>query len=309
MSSMRILVVGAGATGGYFGGRLAQAGRDVTFLVRKQRAAQLRDRGLRLRSPHGDATITPQIVESGTLAQPYDVILLGLKAYALEGALDDMAPGVGPNTMIVPMLNGMRHIDLMVKRFGEGPVLGGVCIIAATLNAEGDVVQLLDLQNLMYGERSGEMTARIKALDETMQGAGFPASASPTIMQDMWEKWVTLASLGALCSLMRGNVGQIVEHGGSAVSLAIFDEAAAVASACGYAPREAYATDIRARITAAGSAFTSSMYRDLTNGLPVEADQIIGDMISRGKAHGVHTPLLQAAYTQLAIYQASRASA
>lgn len=308
MSSTRILVAGAGATGGYFGARLAQAGRDVTFLVRPARAQQLRERGLRLRSPHGDVTITPQLVESGTLREPYDVVLVGLKAYALGRALDDLAPAIGPKTMIVPMLNGMRHIDLMVERFGEAPVLGGVCIIAATLDADGDVVQLMEMQSLAYGERAGGISERVRALDALMQGAGFTATASPTIVQDMWEKWVTLSALGAATCLMRGNVGQIVAHGGAAISSSILDEAAAVAAAHGYPPREPFLTDIRGRLTAAGSSFASSMYRDLTNGLPVETDQILGDLVTRGERHGVATPLIHAAHVQLSIYQSTRAA-
>lgn len=303
MGDLRILVVGAGATGGAFGGRLAAAGRDVTFLVRDKRAHQLRERGLRILAPHGDVSITPQLIETASLREPYDVILLGLKAYALEAAIEDFAPAVGADTMIVPTLNGMRHIDRLVERFGANPVLGGVCIIASTLNEYGDVVQLNDFQSLSYGERSGGISERVRRLDATMQNAAFDASASPHIMQDMWNKWIFLASLGAATCLLRGNVGAIVSAGGTPVTLEIFDEATAVARTAGFPPSDTNLAQTRARLTEAGSSLTSSMYRDLQNGSPVEADHIIGDMIARGNAHGIASPLLQAAYVQLSIYQ------
>src|ERR1700742_4047779 len=113
---VRILVVGAGSTGGYFGGRLAQAGRDVTFLVRPARAASLRDEGLRIISPHGDFTVTPKLVTADALGGAYDLVLLSVKAYALAAAMDDMAPAVGPETMILPGVNGMLHIDELIER-------------------------------------------------------------------------------------------------------------------------------------------------------------------------------------------------
>jgi 2-dehydropantoate 2-reductase len=193
---MRILVVGAGATGGYFGGRLAQAGRDVTFLVRPKRAEQLRRDGLQILSPHGDVTLAPQLVTADRIASAYDTVLLTVKAFALDAALVDLAPAVGPATMVVPVLNGMGHLDKLIARFGETPVLGGVCLVATTLDPQGRIKQLAEFQQLVYGERSGEMSARVTALDGAMQGAGFTARASAVILQEMWEKWILLATLG-----------------------------------------------------------------------------------------------------------------
>ncbi|HLB98131.1 MAG TPA: 2-dehydropantoate 2-reductase N-terminal domain-containing protein, partial [Acetobacteraceae bacterium] len=195
---MRILVVGAGATGGYFGGRLAQAGRDVTFLVRPKRAAQLQADGLQILSPHGDVTLTPKLVTADAIAAPYDAVLLTVKAFALEAALRDLVPAVGADSMIIPVLNGMRHVDALTKRFGEGPVLGGVCLVASTIDPQGRIRQLADFQQFVYGERSGEMSARVTALDAAMQGGGFVARASGAILQEMWEKWILLATLGAI---------------------------------------------------------------------------------------------------------------
>ncbi len=214
--AMRILVVGTGAVGGYFGGRLAQAGCDMTFLVRPARAKQLSRDGLRIISPHGDAVLSPNLVSADKVDTPYDVVFLSVKAYALEAAMSDFAAAVGPATMIFPVLNGMRHIDLLVKRFGEDAVIGGVCLVAAEIDDQGRIVQLADFQQLIYGERNGETTPRLKTLDATLQRAGFDARLSPNIMQAMWEKWVQLASLGAITCLMRGTIGEIVAAPGGA---------------------------------------------------------------------------------------------
>jgi 2-dehydropantoate 2-reductase len=301
---MRILIVGAGAVGGYFGGRLAEAGRDVTFLVRPSRAKQLGKDGLRIISPHGDAVLTPKLISVEEIDTPYDLVFLSVKAYALEAAMNDFAAAVGPETTIFPVLNGMRHIDLLTKRFGEHAVIGGVCQVASEIDDAGRIVQLADFQQLIYGERNGETTPRLQTLDATLQGRGFDARLSTNIMQEMWEKWVQLASLGAITCLMRGAIGEIVAvPGGADLSLKVLDESAAVATACGHKPSEALLSRHAAAMTASGSQLTSSMYRDLRKGAPVEADHILGDFIERGAAHRVATPLLKAGFVNLRIYQ------
>jgi 2-dehydropantoate 2-reductase len=301
---MRILIVGAGAVGGYFGGRLAQAGRNVTFLVRPSRAKQLSRDGLRIISPHGDAVLTPKLISADKIDKNYDLVFLGVKAYALEAAMNDFAAAVGPETMIFPVLNGIRHIDLLTKRFGEHAVIGGVCLVAAEIDDKGRIVQLADFQQLVYGERNGETTPRLKTLDAMLQGAGFAARLSTDIMQVMWEKWVQLAALGAITCLMRGTIGEIVAApGGAELSIDVLNESAAVATACGHKPSEDFFSRNTAAMTAAGSSSTSSMYRDLRKGAPVEADHILGDFIERGSARGVSTPLLKAAFVNLRVYQ------
>jgi 2-dehydropantoate 2-reductase len=300
---MRILVVGAGATGGLFGGLLAHAGRDVTFLVRAARAAQLRERGLQIRSPRGDLNVAPQIAQSETIAEPYDVILLGLKAYALDAAIGDFAPAVGPNTLILPMLNGMRHIDLLVERFGEDRVLGGVCIVASTLDDDGRIIQLNEAQQLIYGERSGKNGPRVHEMDATLQGAGFTATLSDHILRDMWEKWVFLASLAGSTCLLGGSIGSIVAAGGTSVISALYDECASVAHDAGQTPSDAFVARMRPVLTTPGSPLTASMYRDMQAGSRVEADQILGDLLARARGYSLQTPLLEAAYTTLNVYQ------
>ena len=301
---MRILVVGAGSTGGYFGGRLAQAGRDVTFLVRPTRAAALREKGLRIVSPYGDATLAPRLVTANAIAGPFDAVLLTVKAFSLDAALDDLAPAVGPETMILPVLNGMRHVDRITQRFGAPALAGCVAKIATIVDAEGRIVQLTRLQDLAYGEMDGARSARIERLDADMQGAGFPARLSADIAADMWEKWDQLAALGAITCLMRGNVGEVnAAPGGTAFILGLLDEVVAVVTAEGHPPRPAFLAEVRKSMTDPASTGTSSMYRDLEQGRPIEAEQIVGDMLARGARHNLAMPLLTAAYANLCVYQ------
>jgi 2-dehydropantoate 2-reductase len=301
---MRLLVVGAGSTGGYFGGRLAQAGRDVTFLVRPRRAAQLRESGLQIVSPHGNVTVRPKLVTAGEIEAPYDAVLLGVKAYSLDAAIDDFAAAVGPETTIIPTLNGMRHIDILEERFGKEPVAGGVCKVAATIDPDGRIVQLAQFQELAYGERDGSVSQRMERLHAFMQGAGFDARLSHSIEYEMWEKWTMLATLGGITCLMRGNIGEVVAApGGASFILSFFDEVVSVASAVGEAPKPAFLEGARKTLTTPGSTQSPSMFRDLQQGSPIEADQIIGDLLARGTNAGIPTPLLAAAYAHLSVYQ------
>jgi 2-dehydropantoate 2-reductase len=304
---MRILVVGAGAIGGYFGGRLLEAGADVTFLVRARRAAQLAHTGLIIRSPRGDLDLpAPPTIQSETLRQPYDLILLSCKAYDLDGAIESFAPAVGPSTMILPLLNGMRQLDSLDRRFGEGRTLGGLCLISASLDPEGRILHLNELHGLTFGERAGSRSPRVEAVATAFASARFDSQLSETILQEMWEKWVFIATAAGLTCLMRGAIGDIVAAGASDLAISLFQECAAIAERQGHLPSPSTAQLIRATITAPGSAMTASMLRDIENDAPVEADHIIGDLISRGEAtSGVS--LLKVAYAHLKAYEARRA--
>jgi 2-dehydropantoate 2-reductase len=301
---MRLLVVGAGATGGYFGGRLALAGRDVTFLVRSNRAAKLQETGLRIHSPHGDFSLSPKLVTAGHIDGPFDIVLLTVKAYTLAAAIDDMAPAIGPQTMILPVLNGMKHIDVLKAHFGRQTVLGGVCKIASTVDEAGLIRQLAPFHEIDYGELDGSASVRIKELDAFMQGAGFDARLSMNIEREMWEKWILLSSLGGITCLMRGNIGEIeAAPGGVDFAFQFLDEVTSVVRTVGIEPHEKWMTMIKDFLTTKGSSQTSSMYRDLHAGSRIEADQIIGDLLARAKGANLSTPLLAAAYANLSIYQ------
>jgi len=305
---MRILVVGAGAIGGYFGGRLLQSGADVTFLVRPRRAEELKRDGLVIKSPHGDITLpNPPTVQAAALKEPFDIVLLSCKAFDLDDAIDSFAPAVGPHTAIIPMLNGMRHLDVLDAKFGRTHVLGGQCSIAATLNADRHVVQLAPMQALGFGERDGTLSERVRQADAIFQRGQFDGKASTTIMQDMWEKWIMLATLASATCLMRGPIGKILEApGGRDYILGVRDEISAIASAAGHKPRAPFIERITAMLTSAGSPLTASMFRDIAAGLPTEGDHVVGDLVARGDAAKVAVPRLRVAYTHLRTYEAQR---
>lgn len=305
---MRILVVGAGAIGGYFGGRMLQAGRDVTFLVRPRRATELASAGLVIKSPNGDVTLTaPPIVQADKLDTAFDLVLLSCKAFDLEDAIASFAPAVGPKTVILPLLNGMRHLDILDQRFGSNAVLGGLCAIAVTLNEHREVVQLAPMQSLGFGERDGKISDRVRAIADAMSGGKFGAAASAQIIQDMWEKWVFLASLAASTCTMRAPVGHILAApGGNDFILGILDECSAVAAAEGHSPTGPFFERARGMLTAEGSQLTASMFRDVKAGARVEADHIIGDLIARGEPAKVPVPKLRIAYTHLKTYENQR---
>src|SRR6202171_5628860 len=261
---MRILVVGAGAIGGYFGGRLLQAGRDVAFVVRPRRAAELADAGLVIKSPNGDVTLkNPPTVQADKLTQKFDVVLLGCKAFDLDDAIRSFAPAVGAQTAIIPLLNGMRHLDVLDESFGNDRVLGGQCGIAVTLDEHRHVVQLTPVfQSLTFGERDGTMSKRVRDIAETFAAGNIGSQASENIMQDMWEKWVLLATIAGSTSLMRAPVGLILAApGGRDFMLGVRDECSAVAKAADYAPREALVTRLTGMLTTEGWTLTASMYR------------------------------------------------
>ncbi|WP_407149630.1 2-dehydropantoate 2-reductase [Bradyrhizobium sp. ORS 86] len=304
---MRVLVVGAGAIGGYFGGRMLEAGRDVTFLVRPKRASELASAGLVIKSPNGDVTLkNPPTVQADKLSETFDVVLLSCKAFDLDDAIKSFAPAVGDKTAIIPLLNGLLHLDALDERFGASHVLGGLCAIAATLNEAREVVQLQPMQSLNFSERAGGISDRVRAIADTFSVIN-GAAASDHIMQDMWEKWVFLASLAASTCLMRTSVGNILAApGGKDFLLGILDECSAIAADAGHMPGGPFFQRTRGLLTTEGSPMTASMFRDIKAGLPVEADHVIGDLIVRADAAKIPVPKLRTAYTHLKAYEKQR---
>jgi 2-dehydropantoate 2-reductase len=203
----------------------------------------------------------------------------------------------------------MRHVDILRERFGPNSVAGCVCIISSSLDEEGRIVQLTRHQSLTYGEFDGMPSERMQGVDAFMQGAGFDARLSAAIAREMWEKWILLASLGGITCLMRGSIGEIeAVPGGRQFARRFLEEVVSIVRAVGTPPSESFLETAGATLTAPGSALTSSMYRDLQKGGPIEADQIIGDLLARGRGKNIEAPLLAAAYASLSIYQQRRAA-
>jgi 2-dehydropantoate 2-reductase len=305
---MRILVIGAGALGGYFGGCLVRDGRDVTFMVRPRRAEQLARTGLQVVSPHGDFTVPVKTVTAEAVREPVDLVFVGVKSYSLDDAMDQFAPAVGPDTMILPILNGIAHIDRIAARFGRAVTLGGMANISAGIETDGRVIHFLPLNNLVFGEVAGGINERIRALHACLDGAGFNARASEVVMQDMWEKFAQLGVGAGITCMMRASIGEIMAApGGREAALRLFDECRSVAAAAGFAPRSAFVEAVMKLVTTEESPLKWSMLRDIERGSITEGAHILGDLVSRARALGVPTPILDLAWTHVAAYEVGRA--
>jgi len=310
---MRILMLGAGAIGGYFGARLVQAGGDVTFLVRERRAAQLRDRGLMVKSPHGDFhTAAPHLV-SACDQPPFDVVMLACKAYDLEGAIESVRPAVGPATHVLPLLNGLAHLDRLAETFGAERVLGGSCGIPATLTPDGEVVQLAPFHRIVFGMLPGTSPSalpKLQALGELYARTPVDVTVASDMLLELWEKFVGLTTLAAMTCLMRGTVGDIVAtEDGARLMTETYDACARAAQAAGHAPREKAMAGFKGMLLQAGSSLAASMLRDLESGRPTEAEHIVGDMLHRCVAAGADPGALRAAWCHLQVYEGQRAAA
>ncbi|GAA0037014.1 MULTISPECIES: ketopantoate reductase family protein [Brevibacterium] len=295
---MRILIAGAGATGGAFGTRLVEAGRDVTFLVRGERAEALRASGLRFIGPDEDRTNPVVVVTAEELAatsELADLILLAVKAGGLESIIDDLRPAVGPNTLIIPFLNGMAHIDRLREEFPD-QVLGGLVKIVGTMRGY-DVVQMTDLATMTIGRLGGgEVPA---AIVEALDVPGFRLQVIDSVDDALWEKWVFIAAAGVVTCLFRAPVGAIMAAGGEPHVVAIIDELEAVAMRAGHPVSARARAATLSMLTAEGSSFTSSLYRDVTAGLPNETEHILGHLAATAAGLGVATPLLDLTLVQL----------
>lgn len=304
---MRVLVLGAGGTGGYFGGRLAEIGGDVSFLVRPARARLLAERGLVIKSAVGDATLRVKTVSAEKPGGPYDIVLLTCKAYDLDTAMDAIAGAVGPNTLVVPLLNGLLHLDTLTARFGAEHVAAGLCQIGVTLSPEGEIHHLDRLQTLVFGTLSGAPDPRLTALVEAFAGAKAELRQSDTIMLEMWEKFVMLTALAAVTTLFRSTTDHILAApDGRNILLEGLEECRSTAEAAGFPPRPAFMERIGALFTDGSMPRKASMARDIDRGNRVEADHVVGDMLARARAAGLAAPVLRISYAALKAYEHAR---
>ncbi|MFM1653138.1 2-dehydropantoate 2-reductase [Brevibacillus sp. B_LB10_24] len=309
---MKVLVLGAGAVGGYFGGRLAEKGADVTFLVREKRKQQLAERGLRIESVHGDVRLEPNVITSGEAVEPYDLIMLSTKAYSSEqllAAVESVAPYVGEHSLILPLLNGIAHMELLQQRFGEERVLGGLCFIESTLNEHGDVIQTSPVHRLLYGEWRGGRSSRVEALEELFADANASYVLSEDIVREMWHKYMFIATMSGMTTLMQAAVGPIRESQyGPELTRQLFEETAAVIRATGASIDSQIVDKQMDTFGKQGYKMKSSMLRDMEKGLPVEADHLQGYLLRLAEQHGVSAPLLQIVYNNLKVYEIKRAA-
>lgn len=305
---MRILVLGAGALGGYFGGRLLEAGAEVAFLVRPGRRAALERDGLVIESPYGALHRHVALLAPGEVGPGWDVVLLACKAYDLEDAVAAVRPAVDERTAILPVLNGVSHIEALRRAFGAERVLGGIAKIQATLAPDGTVRHLNDWRYLTFGEMDGRMSPRVQAIAEAASAApGMIAAAVPDIAFRLWEKLVHLGTSAVATVLMRANVGEIVRApGGAALLLRMLERNAAIAAAHGHPMRDAFLAEYRAVFSDAGSAYSASILRDLEAGGRIESDHILGFLLEAARRAGVPDELHEAAYLNAKAYEQRR---
>ena len=304
---MRVLVLGAGGIGGYFGGRMAEAGADVTFLVRPKREQQIAQDGLVVQSPLGDLRLAVKTVSAETLQPNYDLVLFTCKAYDLDSAMAAVAPAMQGDCVLVPMLNGMAHYERLDQRFGAANVMGGTCQINVTLRRDGVVLHDGELQRLLFGERDGSKSVRAQAFAQALAPSKIEWRLSEDIQQDLWEKIVFLSALAATTCLFRGNVREIVAApGGREAMERALASNIAIATKEGRAPRASAIDAARKRLTDPQGIWSASMLRDLEAGNSVEADHIVGWMLDRARAHGIDDTVLSLAYTHLKAYEARR---
>jgi 2-dehydropantoate 2-reductase len=301
---MKFLVLGAGAVGGYFGGRLAEAGRDVTFLVRPPRAAALAEHGLKVESQLGDFQVPVTTVTADRVGGPYDVVLLTAKHYDLGAAVEAIRPGVGPNTAVLPLLNGLVHLDQLDAAFGKERVLGGVAYVGAVLQPDGSIRHVNRLSGIAQGEREGGTSERTEAIAAEFASTPVSVPVNENILLEMWEKFFMMGAMAGMNCLLRGNIGEIAAtQDGRALMLAALGECRAVAAAAGYEPRPQARERVEAMLTEPGSPNSASMRQDLESGRRTEADAIVGDMLRRARELGLATPLLSAASCALQVHE------
>jgi 2-dehydropantoate 2-reductase len=308
---MRVLVLGAGALGGYFGGRLAEAGTaEVAFLLRPARRAALQREGLRIDSPFGVWQGRVATIDAAEARPGWDVVLLSCKAYDLDEAIAAIRPAVDERTGILPVLNGIAHLDRLDAAFGAARVLGGLAKIQATLAPDGTVRQLNDWRWITFGERDGTLSDRVRAIEAAFAPAkGVVAQAVPDILPRMWEKLVHLGSAAIGTVLLRANVGEIARSpGGTAFLHRVLERNAAIAAAGGFPPSEAFLAEFRAVFADTTAAYATSMLRDLEAGGRIEADHILGFLLDQARAAGIPHELHEAAFLHAKAYEQRRAA-
>lgn len=306
---MKILVLGAGGTGGYFGGRLHEAGANVTFLVREKRGQQLAQHGLQIESPKGNATLKVKTVLAQEVKAEYDIVILSCKAYDLASSIEAIRPAISATTCVVPLLNGISHIDALDATFGKARVMGGVCQIAATLTKEGVVKSLIDVHSIIWGAREPSQHAAANLLGDAFAKTTVDWKVSENIMQDMWEKVTFLSTLAGMTCLMRASVGEILATvDGRTLMKHYLDSCIAVSSKSGYPPRAPTLERYENVLNSTGSPLTASMLRDLESAGQVEADHIVGFMLGKAREFDIDDSMLTVAYTHLKAYENRRAA-
>lgn len=302
---MRFLSLGAGAIGGYFGGRLVEGGSDVSFLVRNKRKAQLSQDGIKIKSQFGDfASPVNALTVAEAEGKHWDVVFVTCKAYDLPSAIETLRSVVGPATAVLPFLNGLAHIEALNSAFGKERVLGGLAKIAATLHPDGLIEHLNDWRYVTFGEQSGDISARVEKIKAAFDATSVVATAVPDVMQTMWEKLVHLATVAGMTTLMRSAVGEIAATpNGSSLMTSFLEKNAKVSALEGYPVSDTFLNEYRTLFRDKQSTYKASMLRDIERNGPIEADHIIGFVLERARRHGLEDTMHSLVYANLKAYE------
>ncbi|MBB3004713.1 2-dehydropantoate 2-reductase [Paraburkholderia tropica] len=301
---LRVLILGAGALGGYYGSRLIQAGADVTFLVRPRRAEALMRDGLRVSSSLGDFSSAVRTVAADAVRPGYDLVLLTCKAYDLDDALNSLAPALAGAAGILPLLNGMAVYDTLDRRYGRARVLGGVSYIAASSAEDGSIVHMGNQDKLIVGARHPSQRDLVGQLHAAFAATSGLRVLSERVDADLWQKWVMLSSGAAATCLMRGRLCDILRTSdGKNLISALIEECVTVSRAEGFDLSPQVVDGVRRFLLDAESTWAASMMRDIARLSPrIESEAIVGDMIARAARHQIDTPYLRVAYAHLQTY-------
>lgn len=299
---MRIAVFAAGAVGGYFGGRLAQAGEDVSFIARGEHLRAIRDRGLRVESPAGDFTIRPaRATDDPASVGPVDVVLVAVKTWQLPEAVRAMKPLVGGRTMVVPMLNGVEAPELLSEAIGREHVIGGFCRIFANLAAPGLVRHRGFEPSIDIGELDGGTSDRVRRFVDVLRRArGMTASGHDAIRTGMWVKLLFVGPIGAVGAAARESIGAVASTPQTRALLEqAMREVAAVARARSVPVPEETVEGIATFVDGLPGDEVASMQRDIMAGRPSELDGQVGVVVRLGTEAGVDTPVHRFLYAVL----------
>ncbi|MDG5786334.1 ketopantoate reductase family protein [Evansella sp. AB-P1] len=301
---MKILILGAGAVGGYFGGRLIEKGEDVTFLVREKRKQQLRETGLVIKSVHGDVTLKPKTILESDLDEPFDIVIIATKAYHLEQGLKSVEPFIRDYTLILPLLNGIEHMDELKAYFSPEQVIGGLCSIESTLDETGAIIQTSGFNELVFGEWSGERTDRILKVTDAFSGTKASFRLSENIQQEMWHKYLFITTFSGITSLMRSPIGPIRDtFEGRTYTQQLFEEIRLTMEAFGAPIVEGIIEKQMGKIESLSPQMKSSMLRDIEKNAAIEGDHLQGFLLLLAERCGIETPLLRLVYQHLKVYE------
>ena len=306
---MRIVVLGAGGVGGYFGAKLARAGEDVTFVARGAHLAAIRAAGLRVRSTtEGESVVKVSAAEDTTGLAPADVVLLTVKAYGTEAVLERARAVVGPDTAVITLQNGVQSVEVIDRVFGAGHAVGGAAYIFAVIAAPGVIEHRL-LGRIAFGEMHGRRTPRAERVLAALQKAEIPAELSADIRRVMWEKYLLICAQAGMTALARVPAGVLRAHAPTwAMYRALVEEVAAVGRAEGVALAPDSVDSVMKAAEALPPTAYSSLHHDLVNGKPLELEALHGHLVRLGRRHGVPTPMAAAVYAALLPHAAGSAA-